>query len=56
MASKAGKPRKSSHKKKAWKHIDLSEINEYLEDKELDERTGYVFLFQKNWTSRFKGK
>lgn len=34
------KPRRSNHKKKAWKHIDLNEINEYLEDKELDERTG----------------
>lgn len=40
MSSATGKSRKSSHKKKAWKHIDLSEINQYLEDKELDERTG----------------
>ena len=45
MASKPGKARKSSHKKKAWKHIDLAEIHEYLEDKELDERTGYGFCF-----------
>lgn len=40
MATKSGKSRKSNHKKKAWKHIDLTEINQYLEDKELDERTG----------------
>jgi hypothetical protein len=44
MASKL-KPRRSNHKKKAWKHIDLTEINQYLEDNELDQRTGYVDHF-----------
>lgn len=40
MSSSLGKSRKSNHKKKAWKHIDLNEVDQYLEDKELDERTG----------------
>lgn len=40
MAPKLSKSRKSNHKKKAWRHVDLSEIDQYLEDKELDERTG----------------
>lgn len=44
MAPNATKPRSSKHKKKAWKHIDLYEINQYYQDKELDERTGWV-----NW-------
>jgi hypothetical protein len=42
MCAKTVKTRASKHKKKAWKTIDLAEIDRYYQDKELDERTGYL--------------
>lgn len=44
----ANVPRKKSrlakNKKKAWRKVDITDVEEFLEDERLQERTGYDFM------------
>ena len=36
--------RGSKNRKKAWKTVDVEDVEQHLEDVRRDERTGYVFI------------
>lgn len=38
------KSRLSKNKKKAWRKVDITDVEEFLEDERLQERTGYDFI------------
>lgn len=38
------KKRGSKNRKKAWKNVDVDDVEQHLEDVRKDERTGYNFL------------
>lgn len=40
MAAPVKKKRVPKHKKKGWKQIDITEVEEALDDKRLEERIG----------------
>ena len=36
--------RGSKNRKKAWKTVDVEDVEQHLEDVRRDERTGYIFI------------